>query len=110
VLLVLTTWDRGCPRHQATVGEIGFLRGFWMDGSRRLAWLEDYAATLAATANTTVRPTFATAFGWSTCRSPIRDRRVSCWTMSGASARRRGRAIVSESAGKTTLVKLIARM
>jgi ATP-binding cassette subfamily B protein len=25
------------------VGEIGFLRGFWMDGSRRLAWLEDYA-------------------------------------------------------------------
>ncbi len=32
----------------ATVGEIGFLRGIWMDGSRRLAWLEDYAASLAA--------------------------------------------------------------
>ncbi len=32
----------------ATVGEIGFLRGFWMDGSRRLAWLEDYAASVAA--------------------------------------------------------------
>src|SRR6184192_3975515 len=27
-----------------TVGEIGFLRGIWLEGSRRLAWLEDYAA------------------------------------------------------------------
>ena len=27
----------------ATVGEIGFLRGIWLDGARRLAWLEDYA-------------------------------------------------------------------
>src|SRR5439155_97868 len=34
-----------------TVGELGFLRGFWMDGSRRLAWLEDYAASLTATAD-----------------------------------------------------------
>src|SRR5262249_24976219 len=32
----------------ATVGEIGFLRGFWMDGARRLAWLEDYARSVAA--------------------------------------------------------------
>src|SRR5207237_81706 len=30
-----------------TVGEIGFLRGFWLEGSRRLAWLEDYAASFA---------------------------------------------------------------
>src|SRR5262249_8898681 len=29
----------------ATVGEIGFLRGFWLEGSRRMAWLEDYAAS-----------------------------------------------------------------
>src|SRR5262249_16904212 len=35
----------------ATVGEIGFLRGFWMDGSRRLAWLEDYAASFVAAAD-----------------------------------------------------------
>ena len=33
---------------RAAVGEIGFLRGFWADGSRRLAWLEDYAAREAA--------------------------------------------------------------
>ena len=45
----------------ATVGEIGFLRGFWMDGSRRLAWLEDYAASLVG-----ARPI---------CRCPTRLRR-----------------------------------
>ena len=36
----------------ATVGEIGFLRGIWLDGSRRLAWLEDYAASLTEHADT----------------------------------------------------------
>ena len=36
----------------ATVGEMGFLRGFWMDGSRRLAWLEDYAASFTASEDT----------------------------------------------------------
>ena len=43
---------RACPFYVgATVGEIGFLRGIWMDAARRLAWLEDYAASLAATAD-----------------------------------------------------------
>ena len=37
---------RGSAYIGATVGEIGFLRGFWLDGSRRMAWLEDYAASL----------------------------------------------------------------
>ena len=27
----------------AAVGELGFLRGIWLDSSQRLAWLEDYA-------------------------------------------------------------------
>src|SRR5437667_3276916 len=48
VLLVLAAGSRLSAYIGATVGEIGFLRGFWMDGSRRLAWLEDYAASLAA--------------------------------------------------------------
>ena len=43
VLLVLAAGARLSAYIGATVGEIGFLRGFWMDGSRRLAWLEDYA-------------------------------------------------------------------
>ena len=38
----------------ATVGEIGFLRGIWMDGSRRLAWLEDYAAAVESAADADV--------------------------------------------------------
>ena len=48
VLLVLAAGARLSAYIGATVGEIGFLRGFWMDGSRRLAWLEDYAASLVA--------------------------------------------------------------
>ena len=34
----------------ATVGEVGFLRAIWMDGAKRLAWLEDYASSLVAAA------------------------------------------------------------
>src|SRR5580704_15961172 len=39
VLLVLAAGSRLSSYIGATVGEIGFLRGIWMDGSRRLAWL-----------------------------------------------------------------------
>ncbi len=45
VLLVLAAGARLSAYIGATVGEIGFLRGIWLDGSRRLAWLEDYAAS-----------------------------------------------------------------
>src|SRR5207245_968828 len=51
VLLVLAAGSRLSAYIGATVGEIGFLRGIWMDGSRRLAWLEDYAAALVASAD-----------------------------------------------------------
>src|SRR5208283_2487045 len=46
VLLVLAAGSRLSAYIGATVGEIGFLRGIWLDGSKRLAWLEDYAAAL----------------------------------------------------------------
>src|SRR5690606_12340283 len=48
------------PRHPAAgavgpglaaVGEIGFLRGTWLDGSRRLVWLERYAELQSAAAD-----------------------------------------------------------
>src|SRR5437867_4735208 len=48
VLLVLAAGSRLSSYIGGTVGEIGFLRGIWLDGSRRLAWLEDYAAALEA--------------------------------------------------------------
>ena len=51
VLLVLAAGARLSAYIGATVGEIGFLTGFWMYGAIRLAWLEDYAAAVAAAAD-----------------------------------------------------------
>src|SRR5262249_47269731 len=51
VLLVLAAGSRLSAYIGATVGEIGFLRGIWMDGARRLAWLEDYAAAQVVSAD-----------------------------------------------------------
>src|SRR4029077_4237421 len=56
VLLLLAAGSRLSAYIGATVGEIGFLRGFWMDGSRRLAWLEDYAASFVASADRPAPP------------------------------------------------------
>jgi ATP-binding cassette subfamily B protein len=51
VLLALAAGGRLSAYIGATVGEIGFLRGIWLDGSRRLAWLEDYSASVVASAD-----------------------------------------------------------
>ena len=51
VLLTLAAGSRLSFYVGATVGEIGFLRGIWMDAARRLAWLEDYAGSLVAAAD-----------------------------------------------------------
>jgi len=112
VLLVLAAGARLSAYIAGTVGEIGFLRGVWMDGSRRLAWLEDYAVSLIATAD---RPVPAEAhrsirfdhvsFSYpGTSRVVLDD--VSLTLPAGAVV-----AIVGENgAGKTTLVKLLAKM
>lgn len=44
ILLLLTAGARLAAYIGGTVSEIGYLRGTWMDGAQRLAWLEDYAA------------------------------------------------------------------
>ena len=83
VLLVLAAGSRLSAYIGATVGEIGFLRGIWLDGSRRLAWLEDYAASLArARRRAGARAAARTASASSTCRSPIRAPSASCSRMS----------------------------
>jgi ATP-binding cassette subfamily B protein len=112
VLLVLAAGARLSAYIGATVGEIGFLRGIWMDGSRRLAWLEDYAAALVASADLPVpaRLTRAIRFEHVSFAYPGTERLVlddvNLELPAGAVV-----AIVGENgAGKTTLVKLLAKL
>jgi ATP-binding cassette subfamily B protein len=112
VLLVLAAGARLSMYIGATVGEIGFLRGFWMDGSRRLAWLEDYAASVALSADLPVPARLSqgirldhVSFAYpGTSRLVLDD--ISLLLPAGAVV-----ALVGENgAGKTTLVKLLAKM
>jgi ATP-binding cassette subfamily B protein len=112
VLLVLAAGARLSAYIGATVGEIGFLRGFWMDGSRRLAWLEDYAAAVAASGDLAVPAVVRrgirlehVSFAYpGTTRVVLDD--VSVTLPAGAVV-----ALVGENgSGKTTLVKLLAKM
>jgi ATP-binding cassette subfamily B protein len=112
VLLVLAAGSRLSAYIGATVGEIGFLRGIWMDGARRLAWLEDYVASLAASADLAVpaRLTRGIRFDHVSFAYPGTDRLVlddvNLELPAGAVV-----ALVGENgAGKTTLVKLLAKL
>jgi ATP-binding cassette subfamily B protein len=112
VLLVLAAGARLSAYIGATVGEIGFLRGFWMDGSRRLAWLEDYALAVAASGDLPVPAVLhrgirldRVSFAYPGTSRVVLDN-VSLSLPAGAVV-----AIVGENgAGKTTLVKLLAKM
>ncbi len=112
VLLVLAAGSRLSAYIGATVGEIGFLRGIWLDGSRRLAWLEDYAAALTEQADTPAPNSLVdgirlehVSFAYpGTTRHVLED--VSLDLKQGSVI-----AIVGENgAGKSTLVKLLARL
>ncbi|OLE25353.1 MAG: multidrug ABC transporter ATP-binding protein [Actinobacteria bacterium 13_1_20CM_3_71_11] len=112
VLLVLAAGARLSAYVGATVGEIGFLRGIWMDGARRLAWLEDYAAALVAPADLPVPDRLTqgirlehVSFAYpGTERLVLED--VSLDLPAGAVV-----AIVGENgAGKSTLVKLLCKL
>jgi ATP-binding cassette subfamily B protein len=112
VLLALAAGSRLSAYIGATVGEIGFLRGIWLDGSRRLAWLEDYAASFAEQTDVPVPGQLAKG---------IRLEQV-CFTYPGTTrlaledvnldlAPGTVVAVVGENgAGKSTLVKLLCRM
>ena len=112
VLLVLAAGSRLSAYIGATVGEIGFLRGIWLDGSRRLAWLEDYAAGLEEHADAAVPESLNTGIRFENVSFvyPGTERRVLedvCLEFKPGTVV----AIVGENgAGKTTLVKLLCRL
>jgi ATP-binding cassette subfamily B protein len=112
VILVLAAGARLSAYIGETVGEIGFLRGFWMDGARRLAWLEDYAARVATSGDMAVPEVLRNgirldhvSFAYpGTSRVVLDD---VCLTFPAGAVV----AIVGENgAGKTTLVKLLSKM
>jgi ATP-binding cassette subfamily B protein len=112
VLLVLAAGARLSAYIAGAVGEIGFLRGVWMDGSQRLAWLEDYAALLVDRADAPVPDHLIdgirlehVSFAYpGTDRLVLND--VNLHFAPGSVV-----ALVGENgAGKTTLVKLLCRL
>jgi len=112
VLLVLAAGSRLSSYIGATAGEIGFLRGIWMDGSRRLAWLEDYAAAVAAAGDQPAPATLTEGIRLEhVCFAyPGTDRLVLddlCLDLPAGAVV----AVVGENgAGKTTLVKLLCKL
>jgi ATP-binding cassette, subfamily B, bacterial len=112
VLLVLAAGARLSAYIGATVGEIGFLCGFWLEGSRRLAWLEDYAASAVEHADLPPpdRLVEGIRFEHVSFAYPGTERRVlddvNLELKPGSVV-----AIVGENgAGKSTLVKLLCRL
>jgi len=112
VLLVLAAGGRLSAYVGAAVGEIGFLRGIWLDGSRRLAWLEDYAASVVASADQPAPTRLlegvrleGVSFAYPGTSRLVLDS-VSLDLPAGSVV-----ALVGENgAGKTTLVKLLCRL
>jgi ATP-binding cassette subfamily B protein len=112
VVLVLAAGSRLSAYVGATVGEIGFLRGIWMDGARRLAWLEDYAESLTAITDVAVPTDLGRGIHFEhvdfaypgTSRLVLEDVNLTLPTGSVV-------AVVGENgAGKTTLVKLLSKL
>jgi len=112
VVLVVAAGTQLARYVGGTAGEMGFLRGFWLDASRRLTWLEDYAESVDrdASAATPDRLDESIRFENVSFTYPGTDKLVlddiNLELPAGSVV-----AVVGENgAGKSTLVKLLSRM
>jgi ATP-binding cassette, subfamily B, bacterial len=112
VVLVVAAGTRLATYIGATAGELGFLRGFWLDSSRRLTWLEDYAAGADSGASAPAPHMLHDGIRLEQVdfQYPGSDRLV----LDGVDLHLPAGAVVAivgeNGAGKSTLVKLLARM
>jgi ATP-binding cassette, subfamily B, bacterial len=111
VALVLTAAGRLSMFIGQTMSESHFLRGIWLDASRRMTWLENFAAAHRATADRPVPQTLTEGIRYENVsfHYPADDRMiledVDLTLPAGKVV-----AIVGENgAGKTTLIKLLCR-
>jgi ATP-binding cassette subfamily B protein len=111
-MLVLADGARLSSYIGGKVGEVGFLRGIWLDGSKRLVWLERYAAAVVAEADLAppdrlsdgIRLEHVSFEYPGTDRLALDD--VNLHLPAGAVV-----AVVGENgAGKSTLVKLLCKL
>jgi ATP-binding cassette subfamily B protein len=117
IVLVLAAGARLSSYIAAAVGELGYLRGIWLDSSRKLGWLEQIAERADELADASVPDRIeegirfeGVSFAYPGTDAALPEFRVlddvSLALPAGAVV-----AIVGENgAGKTTLVKLLAKM